>query len=141
MKTSGKIILGILALLIVFIIGYKYHQFFLGMNYLMVAAVNCDPETEECFQYNCILDGDEEYWCDDTGSLLFYDGTPYKKLKVMGYDAPECLEAMTCLDLTCEDIDGECETVYCSEETVNVDTADGDEYCSSDGPPEWIDEE
>jgi len=134
MNTSSKIILGILAALLVFIIGFKYNDYFIGQNYLTVNAVSCDPETEECFQYDCTD------WCDDVGSLIFYDGTPYKKLKIMAYDAPVCLEDMTCLDFTCADTDAPCETIYCSEETVNIDTADGDEYCSSKGLPEYEEE-
>lgn len=130
MNANAKIILGVLAALLVFIVGLKYVEYFVQEDFMVFAYVNCDPETEACFQYDCAD------WCEDAGPWKFYEGDPYKKLRLSSNNAPACLEAMTCLDMTCADIGGDCETIYCSDETVNVDTVDGDEYCSADGIPE-----
>jgi hypothetical protein len=135
MNKTAKIIVGILAFLLIFIVAAKYVQLFVQKDFDVFAYVNCDPAAEECFQYDC------EDWCEDAGPWKFYEGDPYKKLKLSASDAPACLEAMECLDYTCADIDGPCETIYCSEETVDVNTVDMGEYCSSDGLPEIEEEE
>lgn len=118
MEKSTKIILGIVGIAIIVVVVVKYYQFYIYKDYTFLTQVNCDPAVEACFQ----LLADNQ---DPETGIIFYDGSPYKYVEMPAAVAPVCLEEVTCLDFTCDQVDGECETYYC-------DANDEESY-----DPEW----
>lgn len=94
------------------VIGFKYKQFFLDKDFVLIANIPCDPAIESCFRVIC--DGE----CDDSMHIVNSDGSPYKKVTMHASYAPECLESENCTDFTCPAEDETCTIDTCSEETI-----------------------
>jgi hypothetical protein len=109
MDKHSKILLWVLVFVTVATVGYKYVQFYINKDYTFLTQVDCDPETEMCFQ---LLEENQ----DTETRIIYYDGSPYKYVEMPAAIAPQCLEETTCPEFTCADVDGECETYYCDPE-------------------------
>lgn len=103
---SSKSFLTASLVVIVAIVGYRFHQYFIAHNFPVVANVPCDPEAGTCFVLDCDPITDEE--CD---------AEPYKKIQLLSYEAPECVEEHTCGVIDCTEI-ASCAETYCDEESL-----------------------
>lgn len=112
MNKSGKIVLVVIILSILVVVGFKYKQFFLDKDFSVIVHASCDPATESCFRIAC--DGE----CEES-SVIFSDGSPYKKIELPHSKAPMCITTdMTCLDFSCSADDTDCTTTYCADDTL-----------------------
>lgn len=93
-----------LAIFILIIIGYRYHQYIGEKNFILEVNTICSPETESCFSP------------DTEGS---FDEFPYKRVDILYGKAPKCLEEHTCEEFSCGDLpENQCQITYCSEDTL-----------------------
>jgi hypothetical protein len=116
MDKKSKIVLIGVFIIIFAVIGFKYKQFFLDQDFTFITRVSCSPTTEHCFRTTC--DGE----CDISSNIIFMDGSPYKRVSLPRYNAPQCLEETTCPNFKCKESD-KCSITYCSSETLE----DGEE--------------
>jgi hypothetical protein len=84
---------------------YRYEEYLVKRNFIMVANVPCDPSTEACFALDCDP-GDAE--CE---------ATPYKKAEILASEAPACVEEHTCESFSCDGASS-CSVTYCAEDTL-----------------------
>jgi hypothetical protein len=89
------------------VIGYRFHQYLLSSNFLVLAATACDPVSEACFVWDCDPETDGEE-CDIT---------PYKKVEVLARHAPQCLLDHSCETFSCEGVE-DCSVTYCADDTL-----------------------
>jgi len=107
MNTPNKILLSALIVLVLFVVAFKFQQFFLNRDYILYVNADCNPETDSCFQMDC--SEAEEGDCD-----LF----TYKKLELSARNAPTCLLNRECLNYSCGEYDLNCQEVYCENATL-----------------------
>ncbi len=106
MDVLGKVVTGLMFIALIAVIWYRYDQYVLAKNYMMLSTASCDPAFESCFAADC--EGLEETECDTT---------PYAKVTVLAADAPQCLFEHSCEDFSCEGKE-QCEFTYCAEDTL-----------------------
>jgi hypothetical protein len=96
----------IVTLIFIFcIIGYRYYDYVYKQNFILSVSVTCDPAIHSCFVWDC---GEEE-GCD---------ATPYEKIEILAYQAPQCLEEHNCESFSCTGLES-CTVTYCSEDTLS----------------------
>jgi len=114
MRTRTKILALILILFFTVSVSAKYYKFSIAKDFYISSELECDPETEACFIWDCDI-ADED--CDQS---------PYKYIWKYGADVPSCdPRTEDCEDLICTDEEEECEIIYCSEDTLGEE-----EYCT-----------
>lgn len=97
------LVLIIVALIIVIV--YRYDQYVIKDNFILTAAVVCDPSNEGCFVADC----------DATDPAC--DVTPYKKVSILASEALECVQEHSCETFQC--VPGtSCKITYCSEASL-----------------------
>jgi hypothetical protein len=139
MEKSTKVILSVVGIIIFTVMVVKYLQFYVYQDYTFLTQVNCDPAIEACFQ---VLEENQD---PETG-IVFYDGSPYKYVEMPASVAPVCLEEMTCMDFTCDQVGEECATYYCDvndEESLDPEWEEcvGVPYEEMEGMSEEAEEE
>ena len=98
--------LALIAVAVVAIVAFRYHQYVVARVYPIEANTVCDPAVHSCFVADCSpADGPA---CDRT---------PYEKVSVFAHDAPACLEEHTCASFSCEGRRA-CAITYCSEQAI-----------------------
>lgn len=110
MEKNTKYFLIALILLTLAIAGYRYDQYVVEKNFVIEVNTSCSVGELNCFVASCAA-GEEG--CDKT---------PYKKVTIKDFEAPQCLEEHTCQDFSC-DGKASCSAAYCSEDSL----ADGEE--------------
>ncbi len=98
----------LLVCIIVLLIGVsgfaKYYKYVIQRDYLITAAVSCNPESESCFVYEC--DGPE---CTEQA---------YKYIEKKAYDFAVCNPyTQECQEETCTDESG-CTETLCTESSL-----------------------
>jgi hypothetical protein len=101
---STRYFLAISLTAVLAIIGYRYYQYVIERDFIVVANVSCDPAAESCFVADCDPEDSE---CD---------ASPYKKIELVSAEAPHCIEEHTCEDFSCTS--DSCSVTECSEDTV-----------------------
>lgn len=106
MKNGSAILLAMVLVAVAATIWYRFDQYVIQRNFVMVANAFCDPESEECFVMDCDPETDEE--CD---------ATPYKKVSILASEAPACLQEHTCETFSCDGLSS-CEITTCDDESL-----------------------
>lgn len=120
MQRSSKIILIVVAVVIVLIAGFKYDQYMVRKDFMMVSLIPCTPEEGTCFVRDC---------GGIASAVAGCDGAPYKKILLHASYMPPCLEDQDCPeDMPCPAGDTSCSFIFCSDETL-----DEDESCLEEG--------
>ena len=96
------------ALLIVGVIGFRYHEYVVNRHYIINVNTACDSSVEKCFISDC--SPAEDLGCPNG---------PYKKIEIRNADAPKCLEEHQCTNFLCGTIES-CKATYCSEESLDA---------------------
>jgi hypothetical protein len=86
--------------------GYRYQQYILQENFLLEVNTTCDPAVDSCFVVDCSPEEDP-----------FCDTTPYKKIEIKTYEAPECLQEHICENFSCTGKET-CTETFCSDEVL-----------------------
>jgi hypothetical protein len=113
MSTKYFIALSLVVILVVAF--YRYDQYIIARNFVVVADIACDPSAESCFVADCSTQDDPD--CDTT---------PYKKVTILAAEAPICLEEHSCEGFVCTS--ASCTVSQCSEDELE----DG-EACLAEG--------
>jgi hypothetical protein len=119
MKSGANSVLTAMAVLAaVLVIASRYQGYTTDRDFLLRAAVPCDPAADACFMLDC--PPDSEGTCDSE---------PYAKVEVLAREAPACLEEHSCWTFSCAGR-STCLISYCSDATLE----DG-ERCVGEGRP------
>ena len=115
MLNKNTIIFCVLLLFVAVSISAKYYKFAIAKDFYVSSELNCDPETEACFIWDCNL---TDAACDQT---------PYKYIWKYAANIPACdPRTRECGELQCQNSEDDCEVIHCSEETLGEE-----EYCTS----------
>lgn len=114
-KIYSLILMIMLAASIVSVVFVSYYKYVVNEDFLIYAQVECDPQEESCFVFECFQDGED--WCE-TGDEFWFYKVIYKK----AYNAPSCdpLSKEGCPELSCDINEDFCEVIYCNQENVNL---------------------
>lgn len=117
MDKKNKIFFIVVFLLLIGSVGATYWRIMIKKDYMIEAQVDCDPETEACFVWECDPESIEEgeACTGDPESDIWY----YKIVRKNASNIPLC-DPQTdenCNPLICEEGEEECEEVLCDEET------------------------
>lgn len=104
MNKLSKYFFVLIILSLLFVIGYRYYDYIYKRDFLIYVNIPCDPITEECFVSDC----QSEIDCDNS---------PYKKIEIMAYDVPKCLEEHSCKNFYCS-VYNNCNVTHCSDDTL-----------------------
>lgn len=114
MDTKSKILFWVVATLIVLSISASYYRYMVLHDYIVEAQIDCDPQLENCFVWQCDIEIDGEC-SEDPEQNIWY----YKYLYRNAKNIPLCDPAdEQCTALTCPDGEAECEYVTCTPETL-----------------------
>lgn len=90
---------------------HKYNKLVVNRDFMISNEIDCDPETESCFIYDCNL---EEYpeECEEY---------PYKYIYTSAAETEYCdpYASDDCEELTCLEDSEVCEIIECSPDTVS----------------------
>ena len=108
-----RALLFVTILLIIVSVSASYYRYVVLHDYLITVAVDCDPDAESCFVWQCdpSIEGDCTGEADE--DIWFYslvEGTT----KYMCDNREEDCDPSACVD----DPNADCEMIYCSEETI-----------------------
>jgi len=104
--SKTKILTGALVLFILVSLSAKFYKFSVEQDFYVSAKLECNPETESCFVWDCDL-ADED--CDQS---------PYKYIWKYATEVANCDPRFgECGALQCTKGD-DCEIVYCDENTL-----------------------
>jgi len=95
-----------LFILLLIAVVVRFYEYKVDRNFLIFSFIECDPTTNDCFVENCSPQVDSE--CNPS---------PYAKIAIPGYIAPECLAEHTCESFVCSQENG-CIIDYCTEEVT-----------------------
>lgn len=96
----------IITSLIILVVGSRFYDYYILKYIILSVYAPCDITTQKCFI------------AKDDASLYFdFQNQPYKKIEVLEYNAPICLQEHTCDFFTCNDIQN-CTEVLCSDDTL-----------------------
>ena len=110
MDKKSKILVAAFALLIVLSIGYTFYKIIIKRDYLVSMETDCNPETEQCFIYECDPEVDGESCPEDLEERISY----YKIIKKNAGKVPDCdPEAGDCDPVKCEEGEPDCEETLC----------------------------
>jgi hypothetical protein len=120
MKNEGGKIISLIVtiailLALVTTVAVSYYKYILLQDFMIYAQVECNPESEECFIFQCSPDDDAE--CSFNEEEQF---TYYKIIYKPAYDIPSCNTLNEeCEELSCDTYESKCEVIYCSDETMS----------------------
>ena len=105
-RASNSIAAAAIVLALLTVMAGRYQGYVNDRNYVLKAAVPCDPADNSCFVSTCQSG-------DDPGC------EPYAKVQVLARNAPSCLEEHACTTFSCEGRP-ECRLSYCSHDTLEA---------------------
>lgn len=133
---KSKILFVIIALLIVGSVAVTFWRYMVKRDYIVQAQTDCDPETENCFVWQCDPESDEEgYACTgDPEEDIWY----YKIIRRNAKNIPLCdPNDEECTALVCETGEAECSEELCTESNVpEGETCNDPVQYLIDNPPE-----
>lgn len=128
---AGKIFFAVFFLLIVGSVVMTYWRIMVKKDYVIESQVDCDPEAEKCFVWECDPESSEEgeACVGDPEKDIWY----YQIARRKAYRIPLCdPEDESCLPMDCDPkVEEGCEVVFCNEETKiaqEVECSDPEEY-------------
>jgi hypothetical protein len=115
MDKKSKVLFWIFGILLVASIGITFYKYIVKKDYIIMAHVSCDPQTESCFYVPC--EG-----IDCTTEIEYY-----KIINKKAYNIELCDSTVEdCKPLVCNNGEKDCEIISCS-----VDTISEGEECST----------
>jgi len=139
MDKKSKIFFIVFFLLIIGSIVATYWRIVVKKDYIIEAQTDCDPETEECFIWECDPNSNEEGEAcveDPEENIWYYKVVQRKANKIPDYD-PEKDE--NCEPWICEPEEKDCKEILCDEETAieqEAECNDPEEYLRNNSPEE-----
>ena len=108
MDTKSRVLFASFLLIVAAATVWKYDTFVTRHDFVVYDQVECDPEKESCFAYECD-EGDSE--CDDA---------PFKRIEKNIRAITPCLnyEENACEPLACGESEVDCSEILCSDETL-----------------------
>jgi hypothetical protein len=133
---KSKILFVIIGLLIVGSVAVTFWRYMLKRDYIVQAQTECDPETENCFVWECdpasIVEG--EACTGDEESDIWYYKIIHRNAKNIPLCDPNDEE---CTALVCDPGEEECSEELCSENNVpEGETCNNPVQYNIDNPPE-----
>ena len=114
MDKKSKIFFAVFFLLIAVSVAATYYRYIIKRDCIVHAEVDCDPETEACFIWECDPESEEEgeACTGDPDEDIWY----YKIIKKNAQNIPLCdPNEEECEELSCEPGEEDCEEILCSE--------------------------
>ena len=134
-----KIFFIIFFMLLIGSVAFTYYKIVLKKNYLIEAQVDCDPETERCFVWECDPESVEEgeVCTGDPEVDIWY----YKLVTKNAGNIPLCNpeEDENCTPLVCEEGEVDCAEILCNDENKleqGAECNDPEEYLFNNPPEE-----
>ncbi|MDO9231116.1 MAG: hypothetical protein Q7U36_01385 [bacterium] len=142
MDKKNKIFFIVAFLLLFGSVGATYLRIVVFKNYIVEAQVDCDPETEKCFVWECDPESsvEGEACTGDAENDIWY----YQLVRRKAYNIPLCnpdedenLPAgeAGCVPMECDaETEKDCETIFCNDENKleqEVECSDPVEYLLS----------
>lgn len=118
MKWGAGASIALMLMAVVFIIWFRFDQYVVKGNFMILSTAVCDPTYQECFAADCDP-SDEE--CD---------ATPYQKVMVRANEAPACLKEHACETFSCDGLES------CSVEICSSESLEEGEVCAQPPVPE-----
>jgi len=133
---KSKILFAVIAILIVGSVIATYWRYMVQRDYIVQAQIDCDPEMENCFIWECDPESTEEgYACTgDPEEDIWY----YKIIRRNAKNIPLCdPNNEECAALVCEPGELECSEELCTAENVpEGETCNDPEQYLLENPPE-----
>jgi hypothetical protein len=126
MNKKTKIFFLIFVLLIIGSVSFTFYKIIILKDYVVEAQIDCDPESEACFIWECDpSSGDEWEACtgDMEADIWYYKIARRNASRISDCD-PEMDEE--CDQWTCEIGEADCEETLCSQEDEEVGEACND---------------
>ena len=113
MDKKSKVFFVVFFSFILLVVGICFYKFFISKNYYVKADLDCDPQIENCFSYEC--DHAEDSKCPENPvERISY----YKMIQKKAYNIPLCNQGdEDCPPLKCA-LNEDCEEILCSEDIV-----------------------
>lgn len=139
MDKKTRIFFIVFFLLIAASVGATYYRIMVKRDYVIESQVDCDPETEKCFVWQCDPNATEEgeKCTGDPEEDVWY----YKIARRNAGRIPLCdpEKDENCQPFVCEEGEKDCEEILCDEETAAEQEAtcnDPEEYLKNNPPEE-----
>ena len=117
MDKKNKLFFAVMTILIAGSIFFTYWRIVIRKDYIIEMQADCDPETEKCFVWECDPESKEEgeVCVGDEEKDIWY----YKIVRNKAFNIPYCdpEEDESCDPYSCEGFEGDCEEIFCNEET------------------------
>jgi len=108
MDKKSKVLFWIFGILLVASIGITFYKYIVKKDYIIMAHISCDPQTESCFYASC--EG------ADCPAQIDY----YKIINKKAYNIELCDPAVEdCNPLVCKEGEKDCEIISCSADTLS----------------------
>ncbi|MCA9360862.1 hypothetical protein KC730_03160 [Candidatus Kaiserbacteria bacterium] len=135
MLNTAKLLFWFLLLFVLFSASATYYRYYVQQDFLVLAEMDCDPETESCFTWICDPEVDgEEYCTGDLAEDTWYYKDIYRNAKYI----PNCDPYDEgCPALECIEEEEYCEIVLCTNEIVEEEELDYE--CTDPETFEWPD--
>lgn len=120
MDKKTKIFLLIFVLLIIGSVSFTYYKIIIQKDYVVEAQVDCDPESEACFIWECDPDSDDEWEActGDPETDIWYYKIARRNASQIPLCDPETDEE--CDLWACEIEEADCEEILCSQKDEEV---------------------
>lgn len=121
-EAQNIVIIVLVSICVIWSVWHSYTRFYVEKDFLILQHVSCDPETENCFVWQCDPAAEE---C--TGNPE-EDTEYYKILEKKAANIPECSIEEECEESFCEIGETDCIESLCTPEAAELEEA----VCSSD---------
>lgn len=118
---ENKMLLILLSIFVIAVFAYTYNRFYIQKDYIVEQHVSCDPETENCFVWQC--DPAVEECSENEEENVDY----YKLIEKHAASIPEC-SGEDCEELTCEVGEEDCVITLCTPADAELEGVE----CSND---------
>lgn len=136
---KSKILFIILAFLIAGSVVASYYRYMIKRDYIVQAQIECDPETEKCFVWECDPTSLEEEKCTGNPDN---DTWYYKIFRRNAQSIPDCDPAdENCPAYVCGEGEADCSEELCTPENVpEEETCNDPEQYLLENPPKECEE-
>ncbi|MGB8815736.1 MAG: hypothetical protein WCC74_00650 [Minisyncoccia bacterium] len=108
MDKKSKVLFWIFGILLATSVGMTFYKYVIKKDYMVLAYVSCDSQTESCFYVPC--EG-----IDCTAEIDYY-----KIINKKAYNIELCdPEVEGCNPLVCKEGEKDCEIIFCSADTLS----------------------
>jgi len=117
---AGKILLGVLFLLIIGSVGVTYWRIVIKKDYVIDAQADCDPTGDKCFIWKCdpnATDESEKCTGDPDKDTWYYQKASRKAAKVPTCDSND----ENCKPWQCGENEADCSVTFCTDATKKAD--------------------